>query len=574
MRRSRPPTRVELQRGRLDVREAGGSAGSLRVRRAVPVFDAAGFSGRLGGSAAGQGAMRQAWADASAGGPAGGLRAIVGAGAAGNYENGDGVEIPSSWRQRHAALAGAWRPAEGHELSAGWSSVRGSDMRFGGASMDATRSDMDMGRAGWRSDLAGWRLAAEGFSARVSHDMDNYSLRDWTAAMAMRASTTTAVQGGRVDVERRAGALRPAAGFDVEAQNLDARRTRAANPAATPVLESVLWPDVDLVRVGGYAELGLVGELWRLVAGVRLDAVDASAGALDEDPPGTQRSPRQLYQLYYGDDGGERSELLPGAVLRAERCLGADGALTLSLGRTMRAADATERYIAANAMSAAQRWVGDPGIDPEAHHQARLGASWRRDGWLELSATAFADRVHDHILRDRARGQDGILQSDGATIYRSTEALYLGSGARADWRLHRHASVAAGVDQVWAKDLDSGLPLAQIPPVSGSATLRGHAWDDRLTASATVRWAARQSRVDDDTATGSGLDPGEGAGWGVLDLSVAWSQPGLGELAVGCDNLCDRAYAEHLAKAGTFDPTVSRVDEPGRSLWISAMLTF
>lgn len=563
-----------LQRGRVDVREAGGSAGTLRVQRDVPVFSDPGLRARIGGSVAGQGSMRDGWADVSAGSAVGGLRAIVGAGAADDYENGDGVEIPSAWRQNHAALVGAWRPKDGQELSAGWSAVRGSGMRFGGASMDATRSDLDLVRAGYAGRMADWRLTAGAWSARVAHDMDNYSLRELTAPMAMRATTATEVEGGRIDLERGSGGFRPAIGLDVEAQNLDARRTRAADPAAEPVLESVLWPDVDLVRVGGYAEAAVVTDAWRMSAGVRLDLVEASAGALDEDPPGMQRSPRQLYQLYYGEDGEASRDWLAGAVLGAERTLGEEGSVSLSLGRTMRAADATERFIAANSMSPSQRWVGDPDIAPEAHHQLRLAAAWRRGHELDLSATAFADRVQDHILRDRARGQDGILLADGASIYRSTEALYLGSGAQADWRMHPSASIAAGIDQVWAEDLDSGLPLAQIPPLSGSATLRGHGMDDRLTAAATVRWAARQTRVDDDVTTGSGLDPGEGPGWGVLDLSLSWRQPGLGEVAVGCDNVFDRTYAEHLAKAGTFDPTVSRVDEPGRSLWASAILEF
>jgi iron complex outermembrane recepter protein len=563
-----------FERGRSDVHEAGGSAGTVRVERNVPVFAKPGIIGRVGGTVAGQGTMREGWTDVSAGGAAGGLRAIVSAGAAGDYENGDGTVIPSSWRQQQATLVGAWRPIEGQELHAGGSVVRGSDMRYAGASMDAPQSDLELGRVGYDGDLGDWQLSSRAFVSRVDHVMDNYSLRTWTAPMAMRAVSSADVLGGRIDGSCTAGDLQPAVGMDLEVQRLAARRTRAMDPTAPTVLESVLWPDVELARLGGYAELtGQIGA-WRLQAGLRLDVVDSSAGALDEDPVGGQRSPRQLYQLYYGQDGGDRREWLPGAVLGLERALGSDGRLSLSLGRTMRAADTTERYIAANSSMASGRWIGNPELDAEAHCQARLQADWTRSRELEAGLTAFADRVQDHILRDRARNQDGIQQGDGATIYRNTQAMYLGSGAHADWRLHRLVSVAGNIDQVWAKDLDSGLPLAQIPPLAGSATLRGHGLEERLTAAATLRWAARQTRVDDDVTTGSGLDPGEGPGWAVLDLSISWDQVGLGTMAVGCDNVFDRTYAEHLAKPGTFDPTVSRVDEPGRNLWVSAVWRF
>jgi iron complex outermembrane recepter protein len=565
---------VILQHGRNDVREAGGSAGNISIARDVPRFTGPGLLGRVGVSAAGQGHERQAWADVSAGDERGGIRAIAGLGAAGNYSNGSGVDVPSSWRQQHGTVLAAWRPLDGQTFSLGGTMVRGRDMRYAGASMDAPVSDLSLLRAGTRQILGDWRIDATAFRSQVDHEMDNYSLRTWTAPMAMRAVSSADVTGGRVDAQRREGAVRPACGVDVEVQQLAARRTRAMSPTAAPVLESVLWPEVQLARIGGYAEL--TGDLgaWRATLGARLDLLDSSAAARDEDPVGMQLSARALYQDSYGSDGGDRREWLPAAVLHLEHPIVADGRLGLSLGRTMRAADATERFMAMNGNPPSARWVGNPDIAAEAHHQVRLQAAWNDDGWLTASLSGFADRVQDHILRDRARGQEGVLTSNGSTIYHNTEALYLGSGAMLDWRCHALLSVAATVDQVWAKDLRSGLPLAQIPPVSGVASVRGHLCDGRLVAMASMRWAAHQSRVDDDTATGSGLDQSEGSGWAVVDLRLTWTQAGLGELAIGCDNLFDRTYAEHLAKPAAFDPTVTQVDEPGRSVWVSGEWRF
>jgi iron complex outermembrane receptor protein len=567
---------VELDRGRGDVRSAGGSAGHLRVERHVPVFSAEDrLQGRVGGSVASQGHERQTWADVSAGGASGGVRAIAGASAAGSYENGRGQEILSGYRQVHGTLLGAWRPVVGQEYQAGGSMVQARDVRFAGASMDAPVSDMVLATAGTSHRLGEWTATSRAFVSQVDHEMDNYSLRPWSAAMAMRTVTSADVLGGRLDIVRTEGAVRPAFGFDLEVQHIDARRTRAANPTATTFLESVVWPDVQLARFGAYGEIEGRSGAWRSVLGLRLDHIASSAAARDATLTMGRLAPRTLYQTYYGVSGDERSEWLPGAVLRCERAIGTTGLLGVTLGRTMRAADVSERYIAINGMGttpaavAASRWVGNPDIAAEAHHQMRFTADWREEGSYKLSTTAFADRVQDHILRDRARGEDGVLTSDGATIYHNTEALYAGGGVSGDWRSLSSLSLAASADYVWAKDLASGLPLAQIPPLSGSATLRGHLFDDRLVPALSVRWAVRQGRVDADPASGSGIDPGKTPGWAVVDVRVTWLESAWGEAAIGCDNLFDRTYADHLAKAETFDPTVTRVDEPGRSLWAS-----
>ena len=565
---------VELDRGRLDVREAGGSAGSLRVERNVPRFAEGGsFQGRLGGSVAGQGSERQGWADASVGGATGGLRAMLGSSAAGNYRNGDGDEIRSGWRQWNGTLLGAWRPTPDQEYSAGGTVVQSRDVLFAGAGMDAPKSDLRLLRAGTVHQVGDSSLTTRVFSSAVEHEMDNFSLRPVTG-MAMRTATTANVVGGRADLLRREGILRPGLGLDLEIQRHDGQRMMGT-PTALNTLDSLVWPEATSTRVGGYGELECRTGPWRSAVGVRLDVVGSRADARDGTLGMGKLTPRQLYRTYYGTEGDARQELLPGAVVRSERRLGGHATVGLSLGRTMRAADINERFLAMNGMGmtpaavAAGRWVGNPDLAAEVHHQQRLTGTWRDPGVLEVSATAFADRVHQHIHRDRARGQDGVVRSDGATIYHNTEALYLGSGLGADWRFLPAVSLGTTVDQVWAKDLTSDLPLAQIPPLSGQVTLRGHLLDERLIPAATTRWAARQHRVDDAVATGSGIDPGQTPGWAVLDLRLTWIQPGLGEAAIGVDNLLDLTYADHLAKGNGFDPTVARVDEPGRSLWAS-----
>jgi iron complex outermembrane receptor protein len=84
----------------------------------------------------------------------------------------------------------------------------------------------------------------------------------------------------------------------------------------------------------------------------------------------------------------------------------------------------------------------------------------------------------------------------------------------------------------------------------------------------TVRWAARQSRVDDDPLTGSGLDAGETPGWAVLDIVASWRIGAGFRLLGGVENAIDRTYAEHLNRDDFFDPIRLQINEPGRSFWL------
>jgi len=294
-------------------------------------------------------------------------------------------------------------------------------------------------------------------------------------------------------------------------------------------------------------------------------------GKADNNPPSPLLgSPNDLYRAYYGRSAGDETEDHVSGLLRYERSVGVDG-LTLfaGLSRTMRTADATERYLAMNhAMNPRMRWVGNPGLDPEDHRQADLGFTWRRPS-VALTGALFYDDVEDYITPDRARGQDGILLADGARIYRNVDAELYGAELEARWALSETWSVTGTAAYVRAENTDDDRPLPQIPPLNGVLEISraSRAWD----AGGRLRWADRQSRADDDPMTGSGLDARETPGYGVIDLFARIAVLDASELALGVDNLADKTWADHLNRANQdpFNPDPIQVNEPGRTLWVN-----
>ena len=214
--------------------------------------------------------------------------------------------------------------------------------------------------------------------------------------------------------------------------------------------------------------------------------------------------------------------------------------LFTGLSRSARAADTTERYLGSNNMTPAKRWVGNPQLQPATHNQLDLGLSSqsRAATW---SVTGFVDQADDFILRDRAHGQDGILQNDNATIYRNVEARLVGLEGEGSYRLGDRWQLAGVASWVRGDNRTDDRPLAQIPPLEGWLQLDYSV--DRWGAAGLFLWAAAQDRVDDNPMTGSGQDYGETPGYGVLDLSGRVEILGSLSLFAGVDNVFNRAVA-------------------------------
>jgi iron complex outermembrane receptor protein len=219
--------------------------------------------------------------------------------------------------------------------------------------------------------------------------------------------------------------------------------------------------------------------------------------------------------------------------------------------------------------TASMRWVGNPDLDPEKHHQLEFGMVSETND-MNISGSIYYNDVDDFILYDRAHGQDGILQTDSAVIYRNIDAELYGLEFEASKSWGRW-SAGFTLAYTHADNKSDHRPIAQIPPLEGSVSLdyKSGPWS----AGGAVRGAAKQTRVDDNTATGSGLDSEKTPGWGVLDLHAGYKIRKQWQIEIGVKNVFDKDYAQHLNKSSAIDAG-SQVDEPGRSFWVSMNAKF
>ncbi|WJW75456.1 TonB-dependent copper receptor [Thiohalobacter sp. IOR34] len=546
---------------------AGGSGGTLLLERITPPFRAdEKLRARVDAGYASNGNQRELFVDGAGGNSRGYVRAIAGINKADNYEDGDGNAVRSAYTERGASLILGYTPDAATRLELSLEAIRGDDIYYAG-SMDTPETSNDLLRLRFDKDnLKGMFSAvkAEFYRSDVSHLMDNYSLRPLTAPMMMAVPSDSMTSGGRLELTSGADGSQWRWGLDYQKSDRDAIRYTGASLAT---VNSYMWPDVTLSQTGLFAETeqSLAGHR-RLRAGARVDRVNASAGRASQDPPGMAMSPNQLYSLYYGKTGGDHDETNVAGFLRLEQDLAASPVtLSFSLNRSVRTADATERYMAANGLTAAQRWVGNPDLDPERHHQLELGLIYNPPTW-NLSVSIYYDDVSDYILRDRAHGQAGILLSDSATIYRNVDATLYGGELSLRHRWAGAWSSELTLAHVRGQNTSDDRPIAQIPPLEFSLELKYEAGSWQL--GGRLQGAARQTRVDDDPATGSGLDSGQTPGYAVIDLFGEYQLGRQFRLRAGIDNLFDRTYAQHLNRANDFDPLQVQINEPGRSVWL------
>jgi len=118
--------------------------------------------------------------------------------------------------------------------------------------------------------------------------------------------------------------------------------------------------------------------------------------------------------------------------------------------------------------------------------------------------------------------------------------------------------IEANAAYTFGENLSDSQGLAQIPPLEGMIGLTYQA--DGWSVGGTARGAIQQTRVDDNPATGSGLDVGETPGWVTLDLHASLDMVKPFKVKVGVTNLLDAEYTYHLNRANAFDPTSVQVN--------------
>ncbi len=573
--------RVEVRKGPFDVTQPGGLGGvvDVRTRRAHP---GVGTELNLGGASAEA-------VNVSGTASYGAERYDVLLGGAfkqaNPYASGDGknftLAVPSTSTARfrdtspgqtaYDVRSGFARvglaPVAGQRAEISYTRQSATDVLYPYLKMDGTRDDTDRVAATYTLGAAGpfTRGLAQAYWSRVEHDMDDSgrcsSAMDpagCTGALPrdymMRTLARSAVWGGKLEAGI-GGPLDAILGADFYQRGWDNVTTRYMRAMSSYGDEASI-PDVTVLDAGLYAQgrRELAPGL-RLQGGVRADVARSDAGV----------DRTSLYAVYYpGQDLAlRRTDLLLGGNVQAEYDLLPELTAFAGYGHGARVPDPQERYLALSGMMGSADWLGFPGLRPAQSDEVDVGVKWVAPRLL-VKAQAFHAWLSDYIALASLE-VPAAAGTRKAKTYANVAARTFGYEASARLAVRRDLDVGASVAYTRGTNDTAGIPLAEIPPLQTTASLR---YDNGLFfAEAEEAYAARQDRVD--ATVGETPTPS----YWVTSLRAGAEWRGA-KLFVGLRNVFDRQYYEHLSYLR--DPYASgvKVPEPGRTVYANAQYAF
>ncbi len=549
---------VEVRRGVTTLtRGPGGSGGSIELIRNT--FERAaepGVQSRFGFATSSNGLADQSSADVlMSNGNAYGR--VIGQIANGdNYEDGDGEELPSSYKQRSGTVIGGYRASDATGIEVSVDRNRMLDTRYAGAGMDSVYDNATIYRLDGRvGDLAGPidGLRLEISRANVDHLMDNFSLRELTAPMRMESLSESHTTTARLALDSNLGDVDLAYGVDFERIEQDA----AGQSADSGEVKFRQWPDARADQAGAFVEADwAISDADDLRMGARIDRFESEIDTtLDKSlashphggiPDSVSDSARR-----------DKSDTEFSALLRYEHQFSQHLAGHAGVSRTAIAPNLTQKYVLI-AKGGKLNKVGNPDLAPEIHNQVETGLSWE-SARLSAGANLFYNQVEDFILQDKA-----------VSTYRNVDARLYGGELDLRYAVTDWLAARGQLAYTRGRNTDDSRNLPQIPPLSGNVGLLAEHGD--LSGGVHLRWADRATHLD----TASGLDTRETAGHAVVDLNAAYRITENWQVRAGVENLFDRTYSEHVNRVYTsaFGDPQARINEPGRTFWARLTATF
>ncbi|MDI3324529.1 TonB-dependent copper receptor [Pontibacterium granulatum] len=542
--------RVTVIKGnRTVVYGGGGSGGTVLFERDWPMIDEKGYNVELAGSYEGNGDKGEVGFDAAMGDDDTYLRFIAHHSEAQDYVDGNGNKVDAEYESDSNALLAGIRLSEHTTLEASVEKSGEEDVEFPGAMMDSPFADSESTRLKLTHDFRSspiQYLRVDLYQSNVDHLMENTT---------MEAPSTSDTKGFRVLLEANAADIDWT--FGVDTQNND--RNAQGNMVSSGAAVFSHWPGVAIDQTGLFVEgEKALGEDDVLKAGLRYDRVDASASRANEAfGMGGVNTPTNLYNQKYGTTDTDSTEDNVGGLISWTHRIDDQYSVETTFSRSVRTADATERYIAkANMMGMGAKWVGNPQIEPEKHHQLEVALAsnmadlnWMLSGWY--------NRVDDYILRQTVSGDD---------IYRNIDAELYGVEFEVTYQLNSNITLGSSLAWLQGNNEDGGTDLSRISPLELTNSLDYvlNNWK------AGVEWKLVDAQNDvclSDSSCG-GQDVRATQGYGLVNLHGEYTLPTGVTVAMGVDNLFDKFYTLHESRDYLLDSDPVQVAEPGRNVWL------
>ncbi|SNR61561.1 TonB-dependent receptor [Lutibacter flavus] len=479
----------------------------------------------------------------------------------GDYKDGDGTEVPSSFKTTDYSVKLGFDPTEKQRLQLTWRQSFARDIDHAGLPMDSPYDDSLLAGVDYKLKDISEKInsfSVKAFISNVDHLMTNENRPNFMMVDA-QSPVESWTYGGKAElVFSPSTNSRIYTGIDANLIDRNGDRTRVVkmmngNMLPTPkVFVDKIWQDASINDLGVFAEGKFkVADYMVLTTGVRADFITTS---LDDAAPD--------FEALYGGVIDDESEVnvSANASLKYQK----NGFQTqLALGRGVRTASMIERYI--NHFSVGvdpYEYVGNPNLKPEVNNQIEL-SFLKKFETIEVGAAVFHSFLRDYITAKVNQDIPRKFMPTTPPIYTKQfinidKASQTGVEFTLNIKATEKLTFTSDVSYTRAQNKDFGEPLAQIPPFM--ANLGAKFEDDKFWISLNSRLVATQDRIS------TSFMEQEAPGFGTMDLRVGFIPFEGFSIGAAVLNMFDKTYYEHLNYSFSNSNTLSgRIYEPGRN---------
>jgi iron complex outermembrane receptor protein len=502
----------------------------------------------------------------------------------GNYEDGRGRTIKSSFRKFNYSLELGVAPAENHEIRLNFKNSQGRDIHFPALPMDERTDDTQLYSFGYRYRNPQKKLKsidAKIYLSDVYHEMDN-KWRSFSDTVVAVSIVDAINRGGRADFGFGAGKSDVQVGADFEDIRKSGQRTKnLIMQPNLPVKTEDLWRNAAIQNLGLFAEYKHRQTIFlQWVAAARLDFNSASSDPLVlENMAGSE--------IFRNNDvSSDFANFSFSAGLSYE--ITTELSVDFAAGRGVRNPDMVERFIILLPVGYDNYdYLGNPALKPEKNHQADLTFKYVCDRSGSFRLNGFYSIITDYITGIKLPPAQIMPQTQsvlGVKEFQNVEKAFLYGFeflwfSPERWKLGIQLSSALtagynpeGIKYIYENGHPTGTeivkndPLPEIPPLEANLKLNYHFLDERLNTQLHFRAVVQQKRIS------GAYDEMTTPGFFTAGANVTYRVNAHLRLAAGISNIFDAAYYEHLNRR--IIGTNLALYEPGRSFYLNVIINF
>ncbi|QRM90642.1 TonB-dependent receptor [Lacinutrix sp. WUR7] len=492
----------------------------------------------------------------------------------GNYEDGDGTEIPSSFRSTDYGIKLGYNFSDDQRLQAHWRQSFGRDVLHAALPMDTEYDNSSILSLDYKLDNIGEvvkSLTAKAYYSYVDHLMTNDNRPSFMMMEAASAVDATTI-GGKLELNwKPLEKLNVFSGLDAMHIARDGGRTRLikimnGNPLPTPMtFNDKVWQDSYITDLGVFTEVKYnINPKNIFTAGIRYDNVTSDI----QDPEADFAA---MYDLE------KRTEHNVSGTVSIKNRVSDNFTLEAAYGRGIRSANMIERFI--NHFTVGQdpyEYIGNPNLKAEVNNQFEIGFKGRQPLQHGFNSFKYETSFYYSFFENYIVGVidptitrkfNPTTDPTSVKVFQNIDEAYktgFEAMAQVDFLNDYYFKTEFAYVYAKNKDLKESLPLT--PPLTTKLSLGFQ--KEKFWGSVQYNVVSKQENIS------KSFGETETDGYQTLDVRFGVKPMKNITLGVAVLNALDEAYNSHLNFSFTNQANFGRtpITEPGRNF--SAFLQY